>query len=265
MCKNNELLLHAYVDGELDPIRSVEFEEHLKTCSACASELSQLHSLRNGIRRANLYQRAPGSLRARIQAIASGNENRSHENTAVAAKIVPWQYRQRRSSRLEWLVVAAAILVAVVLGIRLIPGIMNARQSDLVAQEVIASHIRSLQPGHLLDVASTDQHTVKPWFNGKLDFSPPVRDLADRGYPLIGGRLDYIGSRDVAALVYQVRKHYINVFIWPDIGTRPLKLPASLFSQGYNMVCWSANEMHLCSVSDVNAADLNQFVQDLQR
>lgn len=163
-----------------------------------------------------------------------------------------------------WLAVAAAILIALALGIRVIPAALNARQENLVAEELVASHIRSLQPGHLMDVVSTDQHTVKPWFDGKLDFSPLVRDLAAQGYPLIGGRLDYVGGRDVAALVYQVRKHYINVFVWPDDGKQP-KLPEFVSTQGYNMVCQSSGGMRLCGVTDANADDLRQFMQLLSR
>jgi anti-sigma factor RsiW len=164
----------------------------------------------------------------------------------------------------EWYAVAAAILIALALGIRIIPGAMNVRQGNLVAEELVASHIRSLQPGHLMDVVSTDQHTVKPWFDGKLDFSPPVRDLAEQGYPLIGGRLDYADGRAVAALVYQLRKHYINVFVWPDDG-KQAKPPEFSSRQGYNMVCRSNGGMRLCGITDANADDLRQFMQILTR
>jgi len=129
---------------------------------------------------------------------------------------------------------------------------------------LVDSHVRSLEGDHLLDVASTDQHTVKPWFDGKLDFAPPVLDLADQGYPLIGGRLDYVGSRNVAALVYQSRKHYINVFVWPDDGTEA-KAPEFTSRQGYNVICRSNGGMQLCGVSDVNSEDLRQFMKKVSR
>jgi anti-sigma factor RsiW len=168
--------------------------------------------------------------------------------------------RTARRPVLEWFAVAAAVVVALGLGIRIIPEVLSARQGDLVAEELVASHIRALQPGHLVDIVSTDQHTVKPWFDGKLDFAPPVSDLADQGYPLVGGRLDYVGGRNVAALVYQLQKHYINIFIWPDDG-KQAKVPELISRQGYNVICRSNGDMRLCGVSDVSADDLCQFMQ----
>jgi len=258
-CKDNALLLHAYSDGELDLVRSIEIEEHVKTCASCAQELRERRTLRKGIRSAHLYHHAPESLRARIIASAGAEKPRGAWRSRGVA---PPLRAARRSPALEWFAVAAAILVALTVGIRLVPGVLNARQGDLVAEELVASHIRSLQPGHLMDVVSTDQHTVKPWFDGKLDFAPPVRDLADQGYPLIGGRLDYVVDRNVAALVYQLRKHYINVFVWPD-GVQQARLPDLVSRQGYNVICRANSAMHLCGVSDVSAADLRQFMEIL--
>jgi anti-sigma factor RsiW len=257
-CEDKTLLLHAYSDGELDLVRSLEIEEHLKTCAACAQESREQQTLRKGIRAANLYHRAPEALRARI--IAAVEPARGREQS----RKTPVPFRMARRPVFEWFAVAAAILIALVLGFRIIPAALNAREGDLVAEELVASHIRSLQPGHLMDVVSTDQHTVKPWFDGKLDFSPPVRDLAEQGYPLIGGRLDYADGRDVAALVYQLRKHYINVFVWPDDG-KQAKLPEFSAKQGYNMVCRTSGGMRLCAVTDANADDLRQFMQLLLR
>lgn len=259
-CEEKNLLLHAYSDGELDLVRSLEIEEHVKTCAACAEELREQQALRNGIRSANLYHRPPNTLRTRIVAAAGAAPvgRKQGRSAGSPVRIV------RERPVFEWLAVAAAILVALALGIRMIPGALNARSDDLVAEELVASHIRSLQPGHLMDVVSTDQHTVKPWFDGKLDFAPPVRDLADQGYPLVGGRLDYVGGRNVAALVYQLRKHYINVFIWPDDGQQA-KLPDLISRHGYNVICRSSGGMRLCGVTDANADDLRQFMQLLSR
>ncbi|MGD0545117.1 MAG: anti-sigma factor [Candidatus Acidiferrales bacterium] len=249
-CENNERLLRAYFDAELDLVRSLEFEEHLNTCPRCSGELREQQTLRNSIRAANLYERAPDSLRARIQA-------------TLPVEARPQSISTTRRPVIEWLAIAAAILIAVFLGVKVIPDIRSQKQ-NLVAEEIVASHIRSLQPGHLMDIESTDQHTVKPWFDGKLDFAPPVVDLATQGFPLVGGRLDYIGRRNVAALVYQRQKHFINVFIWPE-EKNSAKPPEVQTMQGYNVVSWSHNGMNFCAVSDLNSMELRQFADLLSR
>jgi anti-sigma factor RsiW len=249
-CENNERLLRAYFDGELDLVRSLEFEEHLKTCPQCSGELREQQVLRDSLQAANLYERAPDGLRARVRA-------------ALPAEARLQSISTTRRPVIEWLAIAAAILIAVFLGVKVIPEIGSQKQ-NLVAEEIVASHIRSLQPGHLMDVQSTDQHTVKPWFDGKLDFAPPVVDLATQGFPLVGGRLDYIGRRNVAALVYQRQKHFINVFIWPeeDNGAKP---PEVQTIQGYNVVSWSHNGMDYYAVSDLNTTELHQFADLLSK
>ena len=247
VCANDGRLLQGYFDGELDLVRTVEFEEHVKDCPECAAELREQQMLRQSLQSSDLYERAPGSLRARIQA------------QLPAAKAQPKLISMQRRPVLEWLAVAAAIVIAVVIGIRVIPNIGGQGQTNLLAQEIVASHIRSLQPSHLYDVESTDQHTVKPWFDGKLDFSPPVVDLASDGFPLVGGRLDFIGERNVAALVYQRRKHFINVFVWPD-STRSDSTHAVESQQGYNVMRWSHDGFQFWAVSDVGASDLSAFV-----
>jgi anti-sigma factor RsiW len=247
----NESLLHAYLDGELDLVRSMEFEKHLQSCHDCAGELRDQQSMRQSLRAANLYEPAPASLRDRVRAM-------------LPAEIQPKPALIRRPSSVEWLAVAAAILIAIFFGAKVVPNFYGQKQSDLLAQEIIASHIRSLQPGHLYDVQSTDQHTVKPWFDGKLDFAPPVVNVADQGFPLIGGRLDYLGNRNVAALVYQRQKHLINVFVWPG-DSKPATLPESQTIQGYNMVFWWHADMSFCAASDLNLAELHQFANLLQQ
>jgi anti-sigma factor RsiW len=264
-CESDKLLLHAYFDGELDLVRSLQLEEHVKSCSDCSQDLRQQQALRTALQRPELYQRAPQALRERVLA-AAARESRGASSPAASNKPVALR-SARRPLVLEWLAVAASIAIVVLVGLRLVPGLRNERQTDLVTQEIIASHIRSLQPGHLYDVESTDQHTVKPWFDGKLDFSPPVRDMADQGFPLVGGRLDYIGSRAVAALVYQRRKHVINVFIWPESSgdvANAEGFERREIQNGYNLIEWRKGEMHFTAVSDVNADDLKQFVQLLQ-
>ena len=249
-CENNELLLRAYFDSELDAVRSIEFEEHLKTCKQCAEELREQQAMRDSLRAANLYERAPEALRARVRA-------------AIPPEARPQPISIGRRPVLEWLAVAAAILIAVFLGAKVLPNIGGQRE-NLVAEEIVASHIRSMQPGHLYDVESTDQHTVKPWFDGKLDFAPPVVDLKEQGFPLVGGRLDYVDHRNVAALVYQRRKHFINVFVWPE-ESKTAKLPDVQTIQGYNLVSWSHDGMHFCAASDLNIAEVRQFAGLLEQ
>ena len=249
-CENNKQLLRGYFDGELDLVRNLEFEEHLKSCPDCAHELRVQQALRDSLQAANLYERAPESLRARIRA-------------ALPPEARPQPIPMPRRPVLEWLAVAAAVLIAVFLGAKVLPNIGGEKQ-DLVAEEIVASHIRSLQPGHLYDVESTDQHTVKPWFDGKLDFAPPVMDLKDQGFPLVGGRMDYVDHRNVAALVYQRQKHFINVFVWPQ-ESRAAKLSELQTIQGYNLFSWWHDGMYFCAASDLNAAELRQFAQLLQR
>jgi anti-sigma factor RsiW len=262
VCSNDSRFLQAYLDGELDLVRSLETEEHLKTCPDCSQQLWSQQTLRKAFRSSNLYERAPDGLAARIRASISQEGARE---TAAAPQPTPIAISKSKRPVWNWLAVAAAIILVTLFTWRIIPKLTDRLgSSDLVAQELVAGHIRSLQPGHLFDVQSTDQHTVKPWFNGKLDFSPPVRDLADDGFPLIGGRLDYIDHRAVAALVYQRRQHLINVFIWPA-DEQPGNSLYSGSRQGYNMILWERGGMYMCAVSDINIGELQQFTQLLQK
>lgn len=250
-CNDYQRLLHAYLDGELDPVRGAEFEEHMRSCPECSGDLAQQEALRKSLQAANLYEPTPQNLRGNIRAQLP-REMRTNPAS------------MGRRTSIEWLTVAAAIFVAIVLGARMLPDIGSRQPANLLAEQIVASHIRSLQPGHLYDVQSSDQHTVKPWFDGKLDFAPPVNDLADHGFPLVGGRLDYLDHRDVAALVYQRQKHFINVFIWPaDSQTR--KFPEVQTFRGYNLVFWQRDGMIFCAASDLNTAELQQFAQLLRR
>ena len=163
---------------------------------------------------------------------------------------------------LEWLAVAAAILITLGLGVRFIPSVLSTRQRDLVAEELVASHIRSLQPGHLMDVVSTDQHTVKPWFDGKVDVAPPVVDLTAQGFTLLGGRLDYIDGEPVASVIYQRRKHVINLFVAQRLGAEHATVTARTV-QGYNVRHWTAQGLDFWAVSDLDGEELGEFVQKI--
>jgi anti-sigma factor RsiW len=279
VCDDNARFLQGYLDGELDLVRSLEIEEHLKTCPDCAQELWNQQTLRKAFRSSSLYERAPARLADRIRASvareatagastnAAANAAPTAENApakkAMIVSMTPAPISSKRAAW-NWLAVAAAVLLMLTVTWRIVPGLSWRGNSDLLTEEIVSSHIRSLQPDHLFDVKSTDQHTVKPWFNGKLDFSPPVRDLAEDGYPLVGGRLDYVDHRAVAALVYQRRQHLINVFIWPE-GKESGQPERMKSVQGYNMVAWEANGMYHCAVSDLNRGELEQFAELLRK
>lgn len=243
-CKDKEALLHAYLDGELDLRGSLEFEEHLKECTECKEELQTQQNLRKALQGAEAYQRAPGRLEARVR-------------KALPQTNAPVTAVRGRMRTVEWLALAAAITVAVFLGLRIAATRIHGGD-DLVAHEVVASHVRSLQPGHLMDVVSTDQHTVKPWFNGRVDFAPTVNDFSAQGFPLTGGRLDSIEGRSVAALVYQRRKHVINVLIWPD-ETKTESAARAEEDDGFHLVHWRNGGMNYWMISDVDPADLREL------
>jgi mycothiol system anti-sigma-R factor len=250
-CDFSGTLLHAYLDGELDAMRAADFERHLETCRDCTATLGAAESLRSSLQRAQLYETAPPALRKKIRTelklFSAGA--RGFAISATPA----WR----------WLAVAASLLLITSVAWFAVPrfrGTSSDSASSVTSTEVIDAHIRSLQAGHLTDVASTDQHTVKPWFDGKLDFIPPVHDFMDEGFPLIGGRLDVLGERNVAALVYGRRKHLINVFVWPTKEPdTPIHLPGS--RQGYQWVHWRHKGMEFCAVSDVSAPDLHELAQ----
>jgi anti-sigma factor RsiW len=247
-CELTQSVLHGYVDGELDAARSADFERHLLSCPECVAALEAQEILRASIQRAGLYERAPVALRSKLNA----------ELGAPALAPIAFDTALRPSSW-RWLALAATLLLAATLGWRLIPGLRGDSSEAAYASAIVDAHLRSLQPGPLEDVISTDQHTVKPWFDGKLDFAPPVRDFASDGFPLQGGRLDVVRGRTVAVLVYGRRKHVVNVFIWPS--TQGDSRPQSGSQLGYNWVDWRKGGMELCAVSDVNASDLDALRQ----
>ncbi len=247
-CQEMQNLMHGYIDGELDLLNNLQVEEHLKDCPACAQEHENHKTLRSALSNSSLYFNAPVSLKKRVRSsVRAASKGESEPRT------LSWR----------WLAVAGsfAFIAIVITGVIFIQS--GPAHDEVLAQEIVSGHVRSLMGNHLTDVASTDQHTVKPWFNGKLDFSPPVTDLTRQGFPLIGGRLDYIDNRPVAALVYQRRQHFINLFICPDAGVSGSR--NKMFArQGYNLIYWNRAGMVYWAVSDLNLSELQEFTQALQ-
>jgi anti-sigma factor (TIGR02949 family) len=235
-------VLHGYLDNELDAVRAAEFERHLEQCSECMTALEQEESVRTAINRAHVYAVAPAALRSKIVAAVT-----PAPKTIAIAQRSTWR----------WLPAAAAIILVVFTGWRLLPALRGDSDEAVLAAQTVDAHLRSMQPGHLTDVLSTDQHTVKPWFDGRVDFAPPVQDFSEQGFPLQGGRLDIIQSHTVAALVYGRRKHFVNVFIWPTHGAD--NGPRTGTHQGYQWTAWRKRGMQFYAVSDVSGADLQQL------
>jgi anti-sigma factor RsiW len=249
ICQEAHRLIHPYLDGELDLVKSLEIEAHLKDCQTCSQTYNELRSLHSAVSDTALRFEPPASLRNRVRSAVRDESGATN-----------------RSPRLSWsrMIPAVSGAVLVIVAVSLIALLSRSATSDLIAQEIVSSHVRSLMEKHLTDMPSSEQHTVKPWFDGRLDFSPPVKDLASAGFSLVGGRLDYIGNRPVAALVYQHRQHYINVFVWPSTGASDVSEKA-VVRQGYNLISWTNAGMNYWAVSDLNLAELQGFVQLLQK
>jgi anti-sigma factor RsiW len=246
-CEEVQELIHAYIDGELGLVPTLEIDGHLGECETCRSDHQAHSNVRALVQGGAQYFNAPELLKRRIE------------------KQIKSSSRPQTSSSRRWVAIAAMVIVAVsgVLSWSIFSARSQSHLDDQLAQEVVSSHVRSMMLNHLVDVPSSDQHTVKPWFNGKLDFAPDVIDLADQGFPLVGGRLDYIDNRTVAALVYQRRKHSINLFIWPS--TRTDQTAQQFSNHGYNLIHWTRSGASYWAVSDVNSADLNEFAKLVSR
>lgn len=241
-CNRAVTVLHGYFDSELDALGAAEFDRHLEQCSACISALEAVESLRSSMNIAHLYEKAPALFRKKVLVRLS-----STRPVVIFPARTPWR----------WLAVAAVFLLVAYTGWRVIPINRGGNYETSLAAEIIDAHLRSLQPGHLTDVVSTDQHTVKPWFDGKLDFSPPVQDFTDQGFPLQGGRMDVVHGRSVAALVYARRNHFVNVFTW--LTDEKDAAPRSGSQQGYQWIDWRKGGMEFCAVSDVAPSALDQL------
>ena len=240
-CTLDRHLLEGYLDGELGFERSLEVEAHLASCSSCSLEVQSWKDVRGAMQRSGLYYRAPAPLEEKLRNLIP-HESRSER--------FPW------FQRWIWAGGGAAFATAALL----ITFVITRPPAPSPGQDIVTSHVRSLLANHLMDVVSTDQHTVKPWFAGKLDFAPPVQDLAAEGYPLAGGRLDYLEKRKVAVLIYHRALHVINLYIWPAEDNSSSAVDAQSV-QGYNVLSWKKNGFEFRAVSDLNTAELRDFVR----
>lgn len=240
-CADQELLLHGLLDGELDALNTLACEAHLRVCAGCAAELKRLEALRARLRAPGVSFPAPELLRARLAAQLPG---------PVTAAVA------RAPRAAVWSLAAAAAAAALILGGWLGWVLFANGPASGIAEQLLASHMRSLLAEHLTDVNVSDQHVVKPWFNGKVNFAPPVPDLSAAGFTLAGGRLDYVDGRVVAVVVYHRRLHVINLYMWPAQGT---VAPLATQRQGYGLVHWRVGDLQLWAVSDVEMAELQRF------
>ncbi len=258
-CAEMRLMVQADVDGELTPAEAARVAMHLGGCAACTSVQAQLLALSGSIRREASYHPAPDALHAAIRSHIANAAPQPAEGAALPGMgqnaAAGWWKRLPRPAWRGSAPFGAGFALAACLAL-----IVMLPRGDGLPDDVVAGHIRALQPGHLMDVTSTDQHTVKPWFDGRLDFAPPVRDFRAEGFPLTGARLDYLAGRSVAALVYQRRQHVIDLFIWPD-GRHFDRSPVEGDHSGYNVLRWSRDGMAFWAVSDLNAQELAEFVR----
>jgi mycothiol system anti-sigma-R factor len=268
-CDEIKDLMDAYLDGEIDPITSQKVEQHLRDCRKCEQAYEVETAMAHAISQAAPYYKAPPELRERIQ--VSLREAIGAPASRGAAAEDPLPVRRPEAVRRgvffdlpwNWLALAAAIILAAIVASSFLPKLRQPGADQFLATQLIASHVRSLMADHLTDVASSDQHTVKPWLDVKLDFAAPVVDLSSEGFPLIGGRLDYLDNRPVAALVYGRRKHFINLFVWPAASDEA-KAPKAITREGYQLLHWADLDFNYWAVSDVNINDLQLFKQEFE-
>ena len=244
-CDDCRPMLEALVDEELGPEEAERVRAHVAKCAECARTLESQKDLSRLLRDNLVHYEAPDVLKARIRSALSQTASEGVRTPALRGR---------------WIQLAAAgLAIAVASSGTTFLAMRTAQSERALASEVLTSHVRSLMPGHVVDVASNDQHNVKPWFNGRLALSPPVPRLDSLNFRLIGGRLDYLDGHPVAVVVYGRRQHLINVYAWPQPGTDTRE--SSRSSQGYNIVSWRGGDVEFWVVSDLNGKELAEFVR----
>jgi anti-sigma factor RsiW len=243
-CKQARPFIDAYIDDELAANDKEDVARHLSGCADCTSIHEQLLTLREDVL-ANGRHKAPSGLRERVKSVLE-NEAYTHLRGG-----------RRRSSRFTY--TTAALAAGLILGLFAGPMVSEALLGrPYLSQDILAAHIRSQMVNHLTDVTSSDSHTVKPWFKGKLNFSPPVYDYTSEGFTLIGARIDYLSDRPVAALIYQRQRHVINLFVWPDSESRLTPVETR---QGFNILNWGSGDLTFWAISDLNKVELQELRQ----
>jgi anti-sigma factor RsiW len=245
-CKETKSLLNAYVDGELDSAGSLAVETHMRACASCLNDVERLHALGSAIVNGSLRFKAPARMKRNVQAAIRA------ANPEARNSVFYWRWASVLSS--------AVLIIAATWGVTTYWG--RSSEETLLLNEIVSSHVRSMMANHVTDVSSSDSHTVKPWFSGKLDYSPPTKDLTEQGFRLIGGRLDYLHNRPVAALVYQRNQHFINLFVWPSNSAGNQE--DQLARQGYNLIHWTRSGMTYWLVSELNLTELSECARLLK-
>ena len=244
-CQESKKLLDAYVDNEVELVQSMALQEHLAQCADCTKGLEGRRALKDAIQDSNLRYVAPPELVKSVR--------KSLRMPAEKSASPRWQWFKPAFVGFATATALCAVIAAVT-----IYQFRGPSQEMQLASVVIEDHVRSMQGGtsHLVDIPSSNQHVVKPWFNDKIDYSPKVTDFVDKGFPLVGGRLEYLNSRNVAVLVYKRYQHVINVFVYP---VKKDSAQEVYQKDGYNVIYWAREGMQYCVVSDLNLAELQQF------
>ena len=251
-CQRAQELIHGFVDGELNGPQTEEVERHIDHCEDCKLEYGTQITLRSSFQDTSLYYRAPTHLKKSIRASLEKE---------VSANV------PRRAFRWGWAFVGVSLTVLLAIGIvwKIVPLFIHPSPDELLGQEIVTDHVRSLQmPNHLAAVISSDQQTVKSWFNSKVDFSPPIRDFVDRDFRLYGGRLDDLNNKTVATIIYQRRSHYINLYVWPAEHQHTTDAVTTQ-REGYNLIHWTTSGLNCWAISDLTNAELRDFADLVQK